>query len=203
VLEQAAAGLRLREVLAGATGRSLTGTAPVEMTVERRAATGACDAVAAPETYDPAKGVSPCDQLWLTLTNRGGKAQDVSVLYFTADFAVQPIWPVQNLANRIAPGESVRVGLMIEAESGAGLEEIWILAVPAEPDAPRVDLTRLASPETNRGSADPMTLWLEDRLADPESRSRGFSLKPAPLAMIRQLVRLVPGATSPAIALEH
>ena len=194
VLARAAHGLRLREVLAGATGRSLTGKDPVTMTIERRAATEACTTVDQPVAYDPAMGVAPCDQLWLTLTNVGGKAQDVSVLYLAADFGVQPIWPTQNLTNRLAPGESVRVGLMIEASSLAGLEEIWVLAVPVDPDAPRVDLTRLTDTETSRavpGSA--MASWLEDRLLDPkETRTRGYSLKPAPLTMLRQVVRLQP-----------
>ena len=195
VLDQAAHGLRLREVLAGAAGRSLTGRDAITLSVERRAADGGCDAVAEAAPHDPAEGVAPCDQLWLTLTNTGGKAQDVSVLYFAADFAVQPIWPLQNLANRLEPGESIRVGLMIEPESPPGLEEIWVLAVPVDPDAPRVDLTRLATPEMTRafaGVSSDLALWLEGRM-DPESRTRSLSLKPAALTMIRQVVRLKPG----------
>jgi metacaspase-1 len=205
VLSQAAHGLRLRAVLAGATGRSLTGKAPITMTIERRAAADTCGKVAEAAAFDPAEGVAPCDQLWLTLTNTGGKAQDVSVLYFAVDFEVQPIWPTQNLANRLATGESARVGLMIEEGSGAGLEEIWVLAVPVDPDAPRVDLTRLATPQMTRayaGASDPMTLWLEGRM-DSDSVSRGFTLKPAPLSMIRQLVRLEPGDNDPAFAVEN
>jgi hypothetical protein len=87
---------------------------------------------------------------------------------------------------------------MIEPDSTAGLEEIWAIAVPAAPDAPRVDLTRLASSDTTRAApADPMTAWLEARL-DPDAQSRGFTLKPAPLTMLRQPVRLTPGDTAPA-----
>jgi len=197
-LDQAAHGLALREVLAGATGRSLTGRAALTMTIDRRPASGTCGEAADPVPFDPTRGAGPCDQLWLTLTNSSGTAQDVSVLYFTADFRVQPIWPAQNLANRLAPGESTRVGLMIEPGSTAGLEEIWALAVPALPDAPRVDLTRLASSETTRAApSDPMTAWLEARL-DPDATTRGFTLKPAPLTMLRQLVRLTPGDNAPA-----
>jgi metacaspase-1 len=205
VLTKAAHGLRLREVLAGATGRSLTGKAPVTMTVERRAVDGICGKVTEAAAFDPAEGVAPCDQLWLTLTNIGGKAQDVSVLYFAADFEVQPIWPAQNLANRLAPGESVKVGLMIEEGSKAGREEIWVLVVPVDADAPRVDLTRLATPQMTRayaGTSDPMTRWLEGRM-ESDSISRGFTLKPAPLSMIRQLVRLKPAGVGPAIAMEN
>ncbi|MBA3908397.1 MAG: hypothetical protein C0524_00635 [Rhodobacter sp.] len=61
---------------------------------------------------------------------------------------------MQSLANRLAPDESARVGLMIEAGSTAGLEEIWVLAVSADPDAPSVDLTRLATPGTIRDTGD-------------------------------------------------
>ena len=197
-LDQAAHGLGLRAVLAGATGRSLTGKAPLSMTIDRRPASGDC-AKPGPETpFDPAEALAPCDQLWLTLTNTSGTPQDVSVLYFTADFQVQPIWPTRNLSNRLAPGESTRVGLQIEPGSTAGLEEIWALAVPATPDAPRVDLTRLASTDTTRDTAtDPMTNWLESRM-EPDATSRGFTLKPAPLAMLRQIIRLTPGDQAPA-----
>lgn len=194
MLEQAAHGLGLRAVLSGATGRALAGRQAITMAVERRAADATCGTLTEAVPYDPAAGVAPCDQLWLTLTNTGGKAQDVSVLYFAADFTVTPIWPVQNLANRLAPGETVRVGLMIEDGSVAGLEEIWVLAVPVDPDAPRVDLTRLATPAANRalGGTDPMTEWLESRLTGDSTATRGFTLKPAPLTMIRQQVRLTP-----------
>jgi metacaspase-1 len=192
VLGQASHGLRLRAALAGATGRSLTGTAPVSMTIERRAAQSRCKRGSA--------RVSACDQLWLTLTNTGGKSQDLSVLYFTVDFEVQPIWPTRNLVNRLAPGETVQVGLQIEADGAPGLEEIWVLAVPVDPAAPRVDLTRLATPQTTRDidpGANAMALWLESRLnddlTDDEAAMRGFSLKPAPLAMLRQPVLLNPG----------
>ena len=85
------------------------------------------------------------------------------------------------------------------------MEEIWVLAVPVDPDAPRVDLTRLATPQMTRayaGASSDLALWLEGRM-DPDIRNRGFSLKPAPLVLIRQPVRLSPGADRPVIALEH
>ena len=190
-LTQAARGLALRATLAGATGRSLTGKTPLTVTIDRRAAT-TCDAPGPATPFNPREPLAPCDQLWLTVTNASGTAQDVSVLYFTADFRVQPIYPTQNLSNRLAPGETTRIGLMIEPGSPGGIEEIWTLAVPASPDAPRVDLTRLASTDTTRATPpDPMTAWLETRL-DPDTTSRGFSLKPAPLTLIRQIIRLTP-----------
>jgi hypothetical protein len=205
VLDQAARGLRLRAVLAGAAGRSLTGKPALSMTVERRATQDDCSAVAPPEPHDPADGVAPCDQIWLSITNTSGTAQDVSVLYFAASFAVQAVWPFDNMVNRLAPGETARVGMQVTKDSTAGLEEIWVLAVPVDPDAPRVDLTRLVEARTDRslaGPTDGMTLWLEGRL-DPDTALRGLSLKPAALTLIRQVVRLTPGAAGPAIAMEH
>lgn len=190
-LDQAAHGLALRAVLSGATGRSLTGKAPLTVTTTRRPAT-TCDQPGPAAPFNADDPLAPCDQLWLTITNTSGTAQDVSVLYFTADFRVQPIYPTQNLANRLAPGESTRVGLMIEPGSPGGLEEIWTLAVPATPDAPRTDLTRLASLDATRATPDDlMTAWLASRL-DPDATTRGFSVKPAPLTMLRQIIRIAP-----------
>ncbi len=197
-LDKAAHGLRLRAALLGATGRSITGKDAVSVAYEiRPGTTGAegCGKAGAAAVWDPAQGAQACDQIWLTVTNRSGKMQDVSVLYMAADFAVSPIWPQQNTVNRLAPGESARIGLQIAPGSTAGIEEIWVLAVPMGEDSGlRTDLTRLAMTDTMRGGpADEMTAWLETRLADPEEQTRGFSTKPAALVMIRQRVRLNPG----------
>lgn len=200
-LETAAHGLRLRQVLMGATGRSITGKDPVTVEYELAKAVpegDGCSQAAAAMPWDSADGAAPCDQIWLTVTNKSGKMQDVSVLYMATDFSVEPIWPKLNTANRLAPGESVRIGLQIAPGSGAGLEEIWVLAVPMDDySGLRVDLTRLATPDTMRGSegpADGIVGWFEAQLADTdEERNRGFSTKPAALAMIRQVVRLKPG----------
>lgn len=198
VLDQAAHGLRLRAVLSGATGRSLTGKAPLDARIVLRPGKGDCDTPGPVTPFHADMNVAPCDRIMIFLTNTSGTAQDVSVLYFTADFRVQPIWPARNLSNRLAPGESAEVGLMIEPDSAAGREEIWVLAVPASPDAPRVDLTRLASTDTTRATPpDPMTAWLETRL-DPDTTARGFSVKPAPLTMLRRTIRLTPATPAPA-----
>jgi hypothetical protein len=42
-----------------------------------------------------------------------------------------------------------------------------------------------------------MSLWLESRI-EPDAQSRGFTLKPAPLTLIRQILRLTPGDLAPA-----
>ncbi|MFE3838083.1 caspase family protein [Pseudogemmobacter sonorensis] len=205
-LAVAAHGLRLRETLAGAAGRGLSKAEAITMEIERREAgvleDGSCGPAGAAQPHDPAQGVSGCDQIWLVLTNSSGKTQDVSVLYFGADFRVQPIWPQRGIANRLAPGESARVGFRITQDMPAGLEEIWVLAVPLSAEKGlRVDLTRLATPGEMRGGAsgeDPLSIWLEGRLYEDEDTAlRGFSMKPADLTMLRQIVRLGPGTQEP------
>lgn len=200
-LETAAHGLRLRETLAGAAGRGLTANPAITMEISRRAAPVTADGCGPRGPAAPWDGTSaaPCDQLWLTLTNTSGKMQDVSVLYMAADFEVQPIWPERNTVNRLAPGESVRVGLQLDPGLAAGTEELWVLAVPVDKDSgQRVDLTRLASPQMTRafaGVSDAMAYWIEDRMETEDGTAqRGFALKPAELTMIRQVVRLNPGA---------
>lgn len=202
-------GLRLREVLTGATGRGLTKAPLVTVGIERRPGAETpegCSGTAGPGApHDPARGVQGCDQLWLTLTNSSARAQDVTVLYLAADYTVQPIWPRANMVNRLAPGESARAGLQIDPAPLPGIEEIWIIAVPVDATkSQRVDLTALATPGGTRamaGAADAVALWLESRLPGAErgtetevETSRGFSLKPADLTLIRQIVRLQPAS---------
>ncbi|WP_198672242.1 caspase family protein [Pseudogemmobacter bohemicus] len=207
VLDTMAHATRLRDVLATAAGRGLTKSEVISVAIERRqgeelsdpAGGASCSGQAgAGMPHDPALGVSGCDQLWLRLTNRSGKAQDVTVLYLTAGMEVLPIWPAQNIANRIAPGEAARVGLQIDPVSHAAIEEIWILAVPmGETQALRTDLTSLAT-ATMRGSSgsSETALWLESQIVPmDDSALRGFSTKPADLTMIRQIVRLQPPAS--------
>jgi hypothetical protein len=72
------------------------------------------------------------------------------------------------------------------------VEELFILGVPVESDAPRVDLTRLAEPAMSRdfaGASGSAVMWFEDRM-NP-AVSRGFSAKPA-LVLVRQMVRVRP-----------
>ncbi|MCU0903988.1 MAG: caspase family protein, partial [Tabrizicola sp.] len=58
-LTQAAHGLALRKVLSGATGRSLTGKAPLSMTIDIRPAGDQCDQPGPQAPFDPADGVAP------------------------------------------------------------------------------------------------------------------------------------------------
>ncbi len=203
-METAAHGLALRETLAGASGKSLTGKAAIEVRYELRPGTvqgeGCAESTAPAVDWDPAAGAAACDEIWVYVTNTSTRYQDVSVLYQGSDFSVWPIWPRQNLSNRLEPGETRRIRMQLSADSVAGLSEIWILAVPADKEiGTRVDLTRLASPDRTRdlgqGTND-MVLWLDGRMAseDDGERSRSFSLKPAALTMIRQAVKLKPGS---------
>ena len=187
VLAQAGQALRLRKLFAGAAGRGLVSKAPMQLDWQVRRAAGGCGAVGPLEPFDPGLPAQACDQLWLTMTNRSGKVQDVSVLYFNSDFTITPVWPRNGLSNRLAVGESARAGLQIAAGSVHGSDEVMVLAVPAEPDSPRADLTQLASPDPTRGGP---AGWFADQL-DPTT-TRGFTAKPPELAMMRQVIRLSP-----------
>ena len=191
VLAQAGHSLRLAGVLAGLAGRGLTAAPVLEVAYSRRSG---CHALTLEAAVDPAKGLVACDQLWVTVRNVGGRPVDLSMLYFNADFTVSPIWPRQGLSNRLAVGESIRAGLRIQG-TGPALEELMILAVLVDPDAARVDLTRLAEPSMTRGFAsgsDAVTLWIDQRMRD-DGQMRGFSARPAALVLVRQAVRILPG----------
>jgi len=199
VMEEASHALRLRKLFAGMAGRSLTGKAPLEARYERRPGQPdgeTCGKPGALEPVDPEQGLQPCDQLWVTVTNVSGKEVDVSALYFNADFTVAPLWPSRGLSNRLAPGESARVGMLITPDSTSALDELMLLAVPVDEFGARVDLTRLAEPQMSRAYADADSgaeIWLMGRM-DPETEetTRGFSARPAAVMMLRQAVRLSP-----------
>lgn len=187
----------LRRMIAGLSGRSLTGQPPLSVSYERRPGTVSgeqCGAPGAAQAGLPETGLQPCDQLWITFTNTSGKTLDVSALYFNSDFTVTPLWPRAGLSNRLAPGESARAGLVIAPGSSPAIEELVLAAVPVDPDGDRVDLTRLVSEETTRaGEGDTAAEnWLAARLAGEEETTRGFSARPAAVMMVRQPVRLAP-----------
>ena len=187
----------LRRMIAGLSGRSLTGQPPLSVSYERRPGTvsgGECAEPGAAQAGLPESGLRPCDQLWINFTNTSGKTLDVSALYFNADFTVTPLWPRAGLSNRLAPGESARAGLVIAPGSSPAIEELVLAAVPVDPDGDRVDLTRLVAEETTRaaGGDSAAENWLAARLAGEEETTRGFSARPAAVMMVRQPVRLAP-----------
>lgn len=188
-LTEANHSLRLQRLFASVAGRNLTATAPLTLNWQRKAAPD-CGMGGDAASIDPAKGVQPCDQLWLRFQNSSGRDLDVSILYFNADFSITPLWPQHGLSNRLAAGERGRAGFQIDPNSLAADEDILVLAVPVEPGSPRVDLTRLADPATMRGGGD----WFSDRLNPDSTTTRSFSTKPAPLLMMRQTVRIRPAS---------
>lgn len=196
VLAQAGHALRLKAALLGNAGRSLTGGRALVVEFERRSGTETaegCAVTGAGAPADPARGVLPCDALWLRVTNRSGSAQDVSALYFGADFSVTPIWPPMGLSNRLAPGEAARIGLQISAGSVPAMEELLIVAVPADGDRARTDLSLLAAPEMTRARAGgdaPLAAWLDARLSGDEGMMRGFATRPPAYVIFRQPVRI-------------
>ncbi|HMO06215.1 MAG TPA: caspase family protein, partial [Paracoccaceae bacterium] len=155
VVETAAHTHRLMRVLAGLTGRSLTG-GQVTLAVERRPGrmVGArCDGAGPGAAHDPAAGVSPCDELWLSLSNGTGSAQDVTVFYLAQDFTLTPIWPAARLSARLPPGGTARAGLRIEPGTPPGADEaIVVLAVPADDRPDSAPLSRLATPARPRAT---------------------------------------------------
>lgn len=200
LIENAAHATRIRAVLAGLGGRGLgVGGPPIAVETERRAATAGCTRGKDSTPYDPASGLADCDELWLTLTNRSGRVQDVTVLYQAQDFTLTPIFPTRNLSNRLALGESIRVGLRIENTTNANAaEEILIAALSPEVDERRADLSALATPDRLRdtgaaGSAGAL-FGLVDALMNPDEAgsTRAFTLKRPALTLMRQPVRLTP-----------
>ena len=197
VLETAGHSLRLRQALAAAagSGRGLMQRPVLEVSVERKPAQRdgqGCGKAGAGVAFEEGGTVAPCDQLWLSVRNASSKDQDVTVLYLAQDFQIVPIWPQSRLSNRLVQGEGFRTGLQIDPDTPPGVEEVWIIAVPADPEGPRADLTMLANPGQSRaGAASDAVLWL-DRQLDGDAALRGFSAKPAPFALLRETVRIVP-----------
>jgi hypothetical protein len=134
------------------------------------------------------------------LANTSGRVQDVTVFYLAQDFTLTPIWPLRNLSNRIALGESARVGLRIETTdpSRFAAEEILVVALSPEVDEARADLSALATPDKMRATArtDPAGQALAEiaQLMDPSdsTQTRSFSLKRPALTLLRQPVVLHP-----------
>ena len=198
MIERAAYALRFGDVMAGLAGRH-PGRPVITMDIARKAAARGCGPAGSATPHDPAKGVSPCDQLWLTLTNRSGKALDVTVFYLAQDFSLTPLRPANDLSNRLLPGEAVRTGLMIAPDTlPDAIEEILVVAVEATDTGARADLARLATPDRLRGgptAANPETGAI-DALPSPDQTPRGFTARRPPLSFLRQTLRIL--ASGPA-----
>ncbi len=120
-----------------------------------------------------------CDQIWLEIHNPSSTAQDVTVLYVNRDYTISAIWPVDGLSNRIAYGETQTVGMQLQNSTDRpALEEILVVAVAAQPGAPRNDLTILATDGATRGHANaPALAWIDAQL-DPDTQTRAIDAAP-------------------------
>ncbi len=195
MIERAVHALRFQAVMAGLAG-TRPGKPTITMDIERKPAPrdgNGCGPGGDAAPHDPARGVAPCDQLWLTLTNRSGQDQDVTVFYLAQDFTLTPLWPANDLSNRLLPGESARAGLQIAPDTPPNaIEDILVVAVEATANGGRADLGRLATPDRLRGAfagVHPETDAIE-YLLDPDSTSRGFTTARPPLSFLRQTVRI-------------
>ncbi|MGE0845787.1 MAG: caspase domain-containing protein [Flavobacteriaceae bacterium] len=147
---------------------------------------------------EPVSGDAPhlshCDVVVLEIANGTSTAQDVTVLYVDAAFAIQPLWPRPGTSNRVAFGESVKVPIQITLKGpdgkplASGEERLVVLAVPAPPEKQeRTVLTGLAQDGIARDVA-PGSVegWLRASM-DPDRASRStFAFAQPPALTVRQ-----------------
>lgn len=183
-LDRAARVHRLRAALGrggGSGAAALLGAASgLRVEVGHRQGQADCTGVG-PETRPVRDGhaIAPCDQVWLHLRNLSRTARDVTVLYIDSSNTVTALWPTGGTSNRLGFDERAEIGVQIvEGDALRGGEELIVIAVPAEPGAPRTDLTALADPAPSRaadGNANPAADYLLTA-ADPAALARGFNL---------------------------
>jgi uncharacterized caspase-like protein len=195
MIERAAYALRFRATMAGLAGARARPSV-IAMEIEHRPASptsGGCGPAGTGAAFDPDSTLSPCDQLWLTLTNRSAKDQDVTLFYLAQDFTLTPLWPTDDLSNRLLPGESARTGLQIDAGTlPNAVEDILVVAVEATDTGARAELGRLATPDRLRGTSAGLHYATDaiERLLDPDRAFRGFTTQRPPLSFLRQTVRI-------------
>jgi metacaspase-1 len=197
IIETAAHTQRLRAVLAGMAGRGMLAAGRLTMEVARRpgvVAGGSCArGPGEPVAHDPASGIAPCDELWLTLRNGTGSAKDVTVFYVAQDFTITPVWPTRGLSSRLPLGGTARVGLRITPDTPANAgEEILVVAVDAGLRADSTPLAALATPDRLRATGSDATTALVAGLMDPDTATRAFTGARPPLTLLRQGLRVVP-----------
>lgn len=190
-----------QQVSSGRTGLTLGGFGPkYALSHVPVAAGGDCAAGAAQDEQPVSKTVTvtDCDQLWLTISNPSRTPRDVTVLYIDADNRISAIWPEAGLSNRVGFNETVEAGLLIRnpAPQRHGLEEILVLAVPAQDNALRTVLTALADPAASRAlpaAAPGAAAWLMQATL-PDAPSRNLTLPGAmsALEVTRFSIKLTP-----------
>ncbi|SFL72597.1 Caspase domain-containing protein [Shimia aestuarii] len=187
---------RLTAALNGVKGGGFSiGGTGLKVALERRPTPARGSGCAKPrgkEEVGDGAALRHCDQLWINLTNQSRKAQDVTVLYVDRDFHISALWPEPSLSNRIEPSGQKSIGMRIVNESApdapfaSGQEQLLVLAVPVDPDAPRVVLTALADgAPTRAGDQSPLESFLGAAVADGATRALSLSGAMAPLKVNR------------------
>jgi hypothetical protein len=202
LIARAARVERLRRALAlaeRAAARSFTVFGPpvtVEIGREPRGTGGADCATAATGPIEPgidpaARPLEHCDVLRLSLANGSSRAQDVTVLYVDRSFRVSVLWPLPGQGNRIEPGTRRTAALQLLNAEGIALEELIVIAVPAEAGRPRTDLAHLADDATARSAEASATGEFLAAATDPDRTGRSFATRPSapdPITVYRTAV---------------
>jgi len=208
-IERAAQAFTLRRALAlaegGHKGFSLgRGGVKIELARKKGQLSGTkCTTKPAEEsTIVSGEALVHCDQLWLEIKNLSTKAQDITVLYIDGAFQIDALWPQGTLSNRLASGETKRLGFQMENwdHDGLGLsafEELIVLSVPATADGPRTVLNALAETSTPRDTdASGLETYLR-AATSPDTTTRAISLntKISPLKVHRFGLEILPQAS--------
>ncbi|MEP2530330.1 caspase family protein [Shimia sp.] len=194
---------RLTSVLEGVKGGGFSiGGTGLKVALERRPTRARASGCAKPngsEAVDDGGALRHCDQLWINLTNLSRKAQDVTVLYVDRDFQISALFPDPNLSNRVEPGGKKNIGMRIVNNSApqdpfaSGWEEVIVLAVPVDPDAPRVEFTSLADGAPTRATGQsPLESFLGAALSDGSERALTLGGTMAPLKVNRFAFEVLP-----------
>ena len=134
-----------------------------------------------------------CDQIWLNIENPSSTPRDVTVLYVNQDRSITPIWPEHGLSNRISLGEAQEIGMQVNNDTDQSiLEQLIVIAVPAEDGQLETDLTYLAYAHyglTRGMSQTQATRWLTANL-NLETNERGFGLQPPEIIVSRYTIQI-------------
>ena len=173
-------------------GFTLPGT-DLEVSAKVGTAQGTCEDVTDPVSVAEPLRTAHCDQLWFSVHNPSQTARDVTVLYVDQDMGISPIWPVDQQSNRILFGETRDIGLqLVNTQKAPVLEEVLVIAVPAEDGQLEADLTYLADPDPGASRSvhqTEATRWVDGWIT-PGASQRGFGLPPPNIMVFRFNVQI-------------
>lgn len=103
------------------------------------------------------------DRLEFVFHNPGKVMLDLTALYLDSEYGITAMYPTPGRLNRIEAGATDTLSIDINADT-TGTERMLLIAVPATPQAPNLDLSYLAQPklERSRGGGSPVDLLLRD-----------------------------------------